>query len=300
MDRLDAMRVFLAVADRGSFAEAARRLRLSPAAVTRAVAQLEARLGVGLLSRTTRSVTLTEQGARYLGKCRELLEALDESERTVRREAAEPRGRLAVTAPFVFGRLHILPIVETLLDRHPALSIRLELSDRITHLQEDAFDIAVRIGPLPSSALIAIRVAQVQRVLVASPAYLARHPPLKSAACLTDHELIAFEQIDTGRDWRFAGPGGEIVRVAPRLSVTSADAAIDAAIRGRGVTRTLSYQASAGLASGALALVLQELAPPPVPVSLVYPPSRRGLASISAFIETARRYFAAHAESLLP
>lgn len=300
MDRLDAMRIFVMVADCGSFAQAARRLRISPAAATRAVAQLESGLGVGLLNRTTRSVGLTEPGARYLERCRRLLDGVDEAEQAVRGETAEPRGRLSITAPFVFGRLHILPILEDLLDRHRALTIRLDLSDRVTHLVEEAFDLAVRIGPLPPSSLIAVKLGEVRRVLVASPAYLARHPPIASPADLAGHELIAFEQVDQAQDWRFSSPDGQTVRVAARLSVTSADAAIDAATRGRGVTRTLSYQASAGLRLGELALVLPEHAPPPVPVSLVYAQNRRGLPAINAVLEAAKRYFAVHAAELTP
>src|ERR1700733_4558387 len=167
------MQAFAAVAELGSFAQAARRLRLSPAAVTRAVALLEDQLGLALLNRTSRSVRLTERGTLYLASCRQILAEIEDAERRVRGEDATPRGTLTVSAPIVFGRLHILPIVDRMLCEHPALTIRLDLSDRPRHLVEEGIDVAVRIGALADSALVAVKVAEVGPVLVASPAYLA-------------------------------------------------------------------------------------------------------------------------------
>src|SRR5271155_2924805 len=203
MDRLDAMRAFVAVAELGSFAEAARRLRLSPAKVTRAVARLEDQLGLALLNRTSRSGRLTERGALYLDSCKQILAEIEGAERRVRGEDATPRGMLTVSSPIVFGRLHILPVVDRMLRAYPALTIRLDLSDRARHLVEEGIDVAVRIGALTDSALVAVKVAEVGPVLVASPAYLAAHGTPESPAALDGHDLIAFDSIDATNDWHF-------------------------------------------------------------------------------------------------
>jgi DNA-binding transcriptional LysR family regulator len=291
MDRLDAMRAFVAVADLGSFAEAARRLRLSPAAVTRAVVLLEDQLGVTLLHRTTRSVRLTERGTLYLETCRQLLDDLAQGERRARGEDAAPRGLLTVAAPVLFGRLHVLPIVEALLRDEPALSVRLTLSDRNVHLAEEGIDVAVRIGELADSALRALKVGEVQRVLVASPDYLAARGMPDTPAALARHDLIAFEGLENTNDWRFGAGDRNSVRIEPRLAVNGADAAIAAAESGIGITRALSYQVRAGIEAGRLRLVLQEHAPKPVPISLVYAAKRLGSPNLAAFMAAARRRF---------
>jgi DNA-binding transcriptional LysR family regulator len=290
MDRLDAMRAFAAVADRGSFAEAARQLRLSPAAVTRAVAQLEDRLGLLLLNRTTRSVGLTQRGAVYLERCKQILGDLEDADRHARGDDAAPRGRLAIAAPLTFGRLHVLPVVNAMLLAHADLSVRLMLSDRIVHLAEEGMDVAVRIGDPADSALVAIRVGEVRRVLTASPAYLGRRGVPDAPAGLPAHDIIAFEGVDATDDWRF---GAASVRVDPRLTVNSADAAITAAIAGLGITRTLSYQVHDAVRAGRLRLVLGAFAPALVPINIVYPQRRLGSANVTAFVKAARAYFAA-------
>lgn len=291
MDRLDAMRAFAAVADLGGFAPAARRLRLSPAAVTRAVALLEDHLGLTLLNRTTRSVRLTERGALYLETCRRVLADLEQGERRAQGQDAEPRGHLTVSAPILFGRLHVLPIVLDLLLAHPALTVRLILLDRLVHLVEEGVDVAVRIGDLADSALAAVKVGEARRVLTASPAYLARRGEPKSPAELARHDLIAFESIEATADWRF-GPDGRVgVRVAPRLLVNSADAAIAACESGLGITRTLSYQVRGAVAAGRLNLVLEAFALKPVPISLVHPARRLVSANLTAFLNAARTHF---------
>jgi len=291
MERLDAMRTFVTVADLGSFAEAARRLHLSPAAVTRAVVLLEEQLGLTLLNRTTRSVRLTERGTLYLETCRQVLDDLAHGERRARGEDAAPRGLLTVAAPVLFGRLFVLPIVAALLRSHAALSIRLMLSDRNVHLIEEGVDLAVRIGELADSALRAIKVGEVQRVLVASPAYLAARGWPEAPAALVDHDLIAFQGLDTTNDWRFGAARPVSVRVEPRLTVNNGDAAIAAAEAGLGLTRALSYQVKAAVEAGRLALVLQAHAPTPVPISLVYPAQRLGSPNLAAFVAAARRRF---------
>jgi DNA-binding transcriptional LysR family regulator len=289
MDRIDQLRAFVAVASNGSFAGAARQLRVTPSLVTRAVAQLEAELGVALFARTTRVVRLTERGAIHLESCRRLLEDWQAAVHRVRGEDAAPRGVLAVAAPLLFGRLHVQPVIAALLMAHPALSVRLSLSDRNIHLVEDGFDIAVRIGPLVDSSLTAARLGEVSRVTVASPAYLAARGRPALPADLAGHDVIAFENLDAGNDWHFAG--GVAVRIQPRLAVNSADAAIAAAEAGLGITRALSYQVESAVRAGRLALVLQEVVPPPVPVTLLWPAQRQASANVTAFVAAARRHF---------
>ncbi|GMU05374.1 LysR family transcriptional regulator [Corallococcus caeni] len=297
MDQLFTLRTFVAVARQGSFTAASRRLRISPSVATRAIARLEERLGLALLTRTTRSVRLTERGQVYLESCQRLLEDLDEAERRVRGENAEPRGELSLSAPIVFGRLHVLPVVQELLAAHPALSVRLHLSDRNQHLVDEGIDAAVRLGDLKDSGLIALKVGTVQRVLVASPQYVKRRGTPRSPAELIRHELIAFENLDATNEWRF-GDKEKPVRVQPRLILNSADTAIAAAERGMGIARTLSYQVADAVLAGRLVLLLGAFAPPPVPVSVIYPGRRSGSANVGAFVRTARSHFEEH--PLLP
>jgi DNA-binding transcriptional LysR family regulator len=293
MDRLGAMRIFVAVATLGSFAEAARQKRLSPSVVTRSIAQLEDELGLTLLSRTTRSVGVTERGRIYLESCQQILADIDEAERRVRGENAEPRGELKVTAPIVFGRLHVLRVIDRLLRQHQALSIRLTLSDRNLHLVEEGIDVAVRIGELADSNLIAVRLGVVSRVLVASPAYLEQHGIPLSPAKLADHDIIAFENVSATNEWRFSA-GEALVRVKARLAVNNADTAIAAAEAGMGITRALSYQVQESVMARRLIPILQSFAPPPIPVSAVYPARRIASASLTTFVRTARDQFKIH------
>lgn len=290
MDHLDAMRVFVAVARLGSFAEAARRLRLSPSVVTRSIAQLEDRLDLAVLHRTTRSLRLTERGRLYLESCQQILEDVASAERRARGEDAEPRGELKIAAPILFGRLHVLPIVGQLLSSHRALSIRLTLSDRNAHLVDEGVDVAVRIGELADSSLFAVKLGAVGRVVVASPAYLQSRGVPRAPAELVGHDLIAFESLDTTNEWRFR-TGDPMVRVEPRLAVNSGDAAIAAAEDGLGITRALSYQVRTSVLAGRLATVLQAFAPPPLPVSAIYPARRIASANVTAFVQTARDHF---------
>jgi DNA-binding transcriptional LysR family regulator len=293
MDRLDAMRVFVTVAKLGSFSEAARRLQLSPSVVTRAVARLEDELGLTLMLRTTRSLRLTERGERYLESCRRILEDVDSGERQVRGEDAAPRGTLKVAAPVVFGRLHVLPIVNSLLREYREAAVELTLSDRNVHLVEEGVDVAVRIGELADSRLVAIKLGSVSRVAVASPAYLQKRGVPKTPAELAGHDIIAFEGLGIANDWRFLG-SGKPLRLEPRLTVSTIDASIAAAEAGIGITRPLSYQVQAAVMAGRLTPILQQFAPPPLPVNVVYPARRITSANIAAFIKAARAYFKAH------
>ncbi len=288
MDRLDAMRIYVTVAKLGSFAKAARELRLSPSAVTRSITQLEDQLGLMLLTRTTRSVRLTEPGESYLESCQQILEDIDGAVRRVRGENAEPRGNLKVAAPILFGRLHVLPIVNHILTEHRALSIRLTLSDRNIHLVDEGVDVAVRIGELADSSLITVKLGAVSRVLVASPAYLQQRGVPNSPAKLAAHNTIAFESLDATNEWRF---NDKTVRLEPRLAVNSADAAIAAAEAGIGITRALSFQVRAAVLAGRLVPILKSFAPPQSPVSAVYPARRIASANVAAFVKAARDYF---------
>ncbi|GAA0325288.1 LysR family transcriptional regulator [Sphingomonas oligophenolica] len=291
MDRLDMLRTFVTVADEASFAEAARRMRISPTAASRAVAALEASLGTALLRRTTRSVRLTEDGAAYLARCRAALAELDDAALALRGAGAAPGGTMVITAPIVFGRLHILPVVTQLLRDHPALSIRLTLSDRIVRLVDEGIDIAVRIGDLSDSALYAAKLAEVRRILVASPAYLAERGLPANVPALHGHDLISFAGLDAENEWRFGPAGKPAIRISPRLTVNSADAAIAAAVAGLGVARVLSYQAMDAIAAGGLIAVLDAAAPPPLPVHLVYQAGRGASVNVRAFIDAARGHF---------
>lgn len=291
MDRLKMLRTFVEVADQASFAEAARRMRISPTAASRAVSALETSLGVPLLRRTTRSVRLTEEGAAYLERCRAAIAELDDAALELGGDGAAPRGTLVLTAPVVFGRIHILPIVTGLLRDHPTLKVELTLVDRVVRLAEEGIDVAVRIGDLSDSSLHALKVAEVRRQLVASPAYLVARGTPESVSALHQHSLIAFTELDRAQEWRFGPAGKPAIRIEPRLTVNTADAAIAAAVDGVGIARVLSYQAMDAIASGRLVTLLDDFAPPPVPVHLVYQASRRTSVNIRAFIDAARARF---------
>ena len=288
MDRLDRLRAFAAVADKASFAEAARGLGISATATSRAVASLEDELGVALLRRTTRSVALTPEGADYLERCRRALEELDDAARSIRGVEAEPRGLIVVTAPVVFGRLHILPIVTRLLATHPHLSVRLSLTDRLVRIVDEGVDVALRIGELADSALHAARVGEVRRTLVASPEYLERRGTPKETSDLLPHDLIAFEAFALNSEWRFGTEERTVLRFAPRLVTDNVEAAIDAAIAGAGIARALSYQTAAHVAAGRLAYVLPDLEPTPWPVNLVYQANRLRSPNVRAFLDETR------------
>jgi DNA-binding transcriptional LysR family regulator len=291
MDRLDALRTFVAVADHRSFSSAARQLHISAAVASRAVGGLEEELGVTLLYRTTRSVTLTPEGSGFVAHCRDALDTLDEARRELQGGRAEPRGLLAVNAPVVFGRLHVLPIVSRLLRAHPALTVRLTLSDQIARLAEDGIDVAVRAGELADSALLAVKLIDVRRIPVASPAYLAARGAPSTPSDLADHDLIGFDGFALGDEWRFGGEGQTTVRFAPRLVTNNVETAIDAAVDGLGIARPLSYQAEKLLIQGRLTRLLKEFDPAPIPISLVFLFNRRGSPNVRALIDAAQTYF---------
>ena len=289
MDRLRILRTFVLVADHQSFAEAARRLHISPTQASRGVAELEESLGVSLLRRTTRSVALTPEGADYLDRCRRILDDLDDADRSLR-EDAEPRGKLRIAAPAVFGSLHVLPIVTRLLQQHQNLSIELSLDDRLIRLVEEGVDVAVRIAELADSALHAIRLTEVRRVLVASPEYLSSQGTPLEISDLREHDLVAFD-LPQGHEWRFTTSGRPSIRVEPRLLTNSVEATVSAVLAGLGIARLFSYQVQEHVAAGRLCYLLEQFEPPPVPVSLLFQARRYSNPNVSAFIEATQDYF---------
>jgi len=283
MDRLDAMHAFVTVADLRGFAPAARKLGLSPSAVTRLVAALEQHLGARLLQRTTRSVALTDVGARYLERARRILSDVEEAEDSAQQERTRPSGRLVVSAPVGFGRLQVSPVMSAYLKRYPDVSGELRLSDNLVNLVEDGVDLAVRIGHLADSSLVARQVGGMRRIVVASPAYLKARGEPKAPETIKAHATIRF---GSTADWRFVRDGREVVVTPdPRFISNSADAAIQYAERGGGLTQVLAYQAAEGLRRGRLKIVLSKFEAPPLPIHIVYPTSRLLSAKVRAFID---------------
>jgi DNA-binding transcriptional LysR family regulator len=282
MDRIDAMAAFVAVADFEGFAPAARKLGLSPSNVTRLVAALEDRLGARLLQRTTRSVTLTDVGARYLERARRILADVEEAEISAQAERTEPSGRLVVSAPVGFGRLHVSPVMSAYLQRYPEVSGELRLADRMINLVEDGVDLAVRIGHLADSSLVARRVGDMRRIVVASRDYLERRGEPNTPADVVGHDTIQFG----ASDWHFVEEGREVrIACTPRFITNSADAAIWHAEQGGGLTRVLAYQAAEAIKAGRLKIVLARFEQPPLPIHIVYPTSRLLSAKVRTFVD---------------
>ena len=274
------------MADHGTFVGAARALRVSAPAATRAIAELEARHGTALFHRSTRAVTLTDAGAQFLPVARRALADLAEGERALAGVAAEPQGQLLVTAPVLFGRLHVLPVASALIDRHPALSIELMLVDRNIRIVEEGIDVAVRIGLLADSALQAVRIGRVRQMIVASPAYLARFGVPQSADELGGHRLIGTSGPRAAGEWRLGTRHS--MRIAPRLRVSSVASAVAAAEAGTGIANLLSYQVADAIAAGRLIELLGPAEPDWLPVSLLFDATRGRSAALQAFIAAMR------------
>jgi DNA-binding transcriptional LysR family regulator len=273
MDRLDAMSVLVAVVEAGSLSAASRKLGAPLPTVSRKVSELEAHLNARLLIRSTRKLTLTEAGAAYVAACKRILEQVGEVERAASGEYSSPRGDLVVTAPIVFGRLHVLPAVNDFIAIYPKINVRLTLSDRNVHLIDDHIDLAVRIGALQDSSMVATRVGSVRRVVCASPAYLAGVGTPQVPEDLAALACVHFDGFTSATAWTFSSAETRSARTVPihsRLSVNTAEAAIDAAVAGVGVTRVLSYQAANAVAEGRLKIVLAAYEPEPLPINLVH------------------------------
>lgn len=286
MDRLTEMQIYVAVAEGEGFAAAARRLGISPPVVTRAVVDLEARLGVKLLNRTTRYVRATDAGQRYLEDARRVLAAADEADEAAIGINSEPRGHLTVTAPVLFGRMYVMPGIVDYLQRFPATEVSALFVDRVVNLLEEGVDVAVRIGELGDSSFKALRVGSVRKVLCASPDYIARYGLPTNPEALVNHSVIVATNLSANIEWRFMQDAKPLaVRIKPRLSVTSNDSAIEAAVRGLGITRLMSYQVAPELASGKLKIILSEFEPAPVPIHILHREGRYAATKIRSFID---------------
>jgi len=282
MDRLEAMSLLVTVAEAGSLSAAGRRLGIPLSSVSRKIADLEAHLGTRLLVRAGRKASLTDAGSAYLVACRRILEDVTEAERAAAGEYLTPSGELVVTAPLVFGRLHMLPVVLDFLATFPKVDVRLSLIDRRVQLVEEHVDLALRIGPLVDNALVALKVGTMRRVLVASPDYLARRGTPREIGDLDGHDWVDDSGMRLPQDWGF----GQTAPARPRLVINTAEATLDAAIAGMGLARVLYYQAVGAIRAGTLALVLEELEPDPWPVSLLYTAGQRLLPlKVRAFLD---------------
>jgi DNA-binding transcriptional LysR family regulator len=296
MDRLDAMKVFVVAADEGSLAAAGRKLGRSPAAVSRAIAFLEERAGTKLLYRTTRSIKLSEEGERYVASCRRVLAELEEADISISGQRSLPRGTLSLTAGIFTGEMLLLPIVEAFLDANPTVSARLMLVDRPVNLIDEGIDVALRIGNLADSSMVATRVGEVRRVVVAAPSYLRTHPPIEEPSDLAKHQIIAMAHIPTS--WTFPPPSGSsaprTVQFAPRLVLNSIRAVLVSALSGRGVARVLSYQVAEQVRRGEFEIVLAEHEHSPLPVHLLSPHGRLSVPRVRVFMDFATPRLKSH------
>ncbi|SIO29228.1 transcriptional regulator, LysR family [Burkholderia sp. GAS332] len=301
MDRIDAMKVFVATLDEGSLAGAGRRLGRSPAAVSRAIAFLEEHTGTALLHRTTRTIRLSAAGERYASACRRILTDLEEADLLVADERSAPRGLLTVTAPIAAGEDVLRPILDDFIERHPAVPIRLQLLDRPVSLIDEGIDVALRIAHLADSTLIAIPVGEVRRVVAASPQYLATHPAINEPADLAHHQIVSMTHF--GLDsWSFPPSGRstipQVVQLAPCFIVNTIRAAIASTVAGHGVTRMFSYHIAEQVKAGSLKIVLRDSEHSPLPVHLLTPHGRLSVPKVRAFVDFAAPRLRQHFEQL--
>lgn len=292
MDKFKAMNTFVGIVEAGSLTAAADRLGVSLAAVVRSLAALEESLGVRLLNRSTRRIALTEEGRDYLERSRRLMADLADMENAVTARRTRPSGRLVITAPVMFGRLHVAPVVTDFLAEHPEMSVELLLVDRVLDLLDESIDLALRIGALPDSGLVAVPVGSTRRVTCASPGYIARHGRPMHPAELAGHAVIRLTGLGDGHEWHFervSERGSEHVRVPVRSSFATnqVDVGLDACRKGVGCGRFLAYQVRASEAAGELERLLDDWAPPAVPVSLLYPHGRLLPSRVRAFLDWA-------------
>jgi DNA-binding transcriptional LysR family regulator len=287
MDKLRAMETFVRIVDGGSLTAAADVLSTSLPSVVRTLAALEADLGVRLLNRTTRRLSLTDEGREYVERCKRVLAEVDDAEAALSARRVAPKGRLRITAPVMFGRLRVAPLVTEFVLKHPALQVELTLLDRIVDLVEEGIDVGVRIARLPDSTLVAVPVGETRRVVCASPAYLKRAGTPKTPQDLVDHRCISFSGLAAGNTWNFGGNARVQIEVPSALVTNQVDAAIDACLRGVGPGQFLCYQVQALLDVRKLKRVLLSFEPEPVPIQLVYPQARPLSANVRAFVDWA-------------
>jgi DNA-binding transcriptional LysR family regulator len=272
MDRLGAMAILVASVEQGSLSAAGRKLGVPLPTVSRKVSELEAHLKTRLLVRSTRKLALTEAGITYVAACKRILEDIGEAESQASGEYTVPRGELTLTAPIVFGRLHVLPVVNDFIARFGEINVRMTLSDRNINLVDDQIDMAVRIGDLPDSSLLATRVGTIRRIVCGSPEYFSAHGTPKTPDDLNDHQCVTFSAMAGGISWAFKSPGRRVKLMTPlcRLNINTAETAIDSVIAGVGVTNVLSYQVASAVSERKLQIVLKDFEPPPIPVHLVH------------------------------
>lgn len=286
MDRLEAMSVLLAAVESGSLSRASRTLRIPLATVSRKVAELETHLNATLLIRSAKGLELTPAGRSYATAAKAILEQLSEAERVAAGEYTRPKGDLAITAPIMFGRMHVLPVVARFLDAFPDVAVDLVLTDRVAHFLDDQVDVAIRIGLLPDSGLIATRLGTVRRLVCASPGYLAANGVPATPGDLARHSVVSFEGVSSPTTWIFEADGAEVAAsFRSRLSVNTIDAAIDAGLYGVGLVRTNSYQVADHVRGGRLSVVLEAFEPSPRPVHLVYEKQGRLPLKLRAFVD---------------
>ena len=288
MDRLHLMTVFVAVAEEEGFAAAARRLGMSPPAVTRAVAALEERLKVKLLNRSTRYVRVTEPGQRYLDDARRIIAEVEAADEATAGINAAPSGHLTVTAPALFGKMFVMPAIVDYLARYPGMDISALFLDRVVNLLEEGVDVGVRIGELPDSSMKAIRVGKIRRVLCASPDYLSKNGEPNKPHDLQAHSIISATAVVSSVDWRFDDRDTkekDVVRVRPRLTVSSNDAAIDASLRGFGISRLMCYQVEGLFQSGHLKRLLRDYEQEAFPVHVLHRENRYASVKVRTFLD---------------
>ncbi len=283
MDQLEAMRAFVAVVEAGGFSAASRRLRMPLATISRKVSELEEHLRVKLLTRSPRLVAPTDAGREYFATTRRLLEEMAEAERIASGEFRAPRGELVISAPMGFGRLHLAPLLADFLRAYPDVSLRLTLADRVVNLVEEHVDIAVRIGTLADSNLVALRAGAIRQVVCASPDYLARHGEPAHPGELAGHDCVTFSSLQASHEWRFGDGTSHPVR--SRMVVNSAEAAAEVAAGGAGLVQLLCYQAAAAVHAGRLRVVLRAFEPPPLPLHFVHVGGRLAPLKLRAFID---------------
>lgn len=286
MDRLDLMTIFVAVAEAESFSGGARRLAMSPPAVTRAISALESRLAVKLLDRTTRYVRVTELGQRYLDDARRIIAEVDEAEDALVGINGTPKGQLTLTAPVLFGKMFVMPVIVEYLQRYPSMDVSALFLDRVVNMMEEGVDVGIRVGELPDSSLKAVRVGQVRRVLCASPQYLAEYGVPNHPHDLQQHRIVAATGVTPSVEWKFWQEQHALsVRLRPRLTVTTNDGAIESALAGFGVTRLMSYQIAHFVESGQLQILLPDFESAPLPIHVLHREGRHKSARVRSFVD---------------
>lgn len=287
MDKLRAMQIFVKIVDAGSMAAAADALGISGPAVVRSLAALERTVGARLLNRTTRRSSLSDEGREYYERCKRVLAEVEEADASLSARRIEPRGRLRLTAPVTYGRMHVAPVVAEFATKYPAVEIELLLLDRVVELVEEGIDAAIRIGHLTESTLVALKLGETGRITCAAPAYLRRAGTPKVPDDLLGHRTIHFSGLSTSPEWQFGPKGRTPISIRPFLRTNHVDAALDACLRGLGCAQFLGYQVRQLLEAGKLRLVLAEFSPPPVPIQLVYPHARLLSSNVRAFVDLA-------------